>query len=426
MLRTNKILLIDSFIIFLNLSTSYSIIPYIICHTPNRYINMFLIFGLNTFYYFLRFRRLHIEKTDFLFRTYVILQLICFIAAYITNTGWSSVLVYSLLNVSFYFILCQLFKDYIQQYSYDKAFWLLFRGYIFLALLSVLGAIGLFLLIKTGFNPFQNDVSFRYDLFYDNCVSFGAVYYFPLNLSIIDITTDIRIPFFQEEGLITGMYHEPHCMTFMVFPALFILLYYKKNRGLTLLLYTLVLLLAASTTNIMAVLGCILVYFLYVLRNSLIKTVSFICILSAMLAVFIHHIDISNLDFIFNKMGSGSATYSMSTFDFALSPKTLFGSSFFNLDYINSRTAAERMDVGYISFFLNSLFLVGCVYCMLKLFVSHSTLKVAVLLFATYFFIHSTKVAMVSYSLTMLMFVVFILYKVSSLPDKLLCNDKNS
>ncbi len=420
MLHINKKLLVDSFMIFLNLSTSYSVIPYIICHTPNRYINMLLIVILNIFYYLLRFGNLRIERTDFLFKIYVVLQFTCLLGAYITNTGWSSVLVYFLSNTSFYFILYRLYKDYIQRYSYYRTFWLLFRGYIFLALLSIVGSTILFFLIKTGFSPFQNNVSLQYDLFYDNHVNFGAIYYFPFYLSIIDVTPDIRIPFFQEQGLITGMYHEPHCMTFMVFPALFILLYYKRYKLLIITLYTLILLLEASTTNIMAFLGCILVYLLYVLKTSLTKTLGFISFLMIGFFMFIHYVDISTLDFIFNKIASGSATYSMSTIDFALKPRTILGTSFFNLEYINSRTAAAHMDIGYISFIFNGIFLIGCICYLYKLFLSRSAFKTSVLLFATYFFIHSSKVAMVSYSLTMLMYVVFMIYKVSSVSDELL------
>ena len=109
MLHINKKLLVDSFMIFLNLSTSYSVIPYIICHTPNRYINMLLIVILNIFYYLLRFGNLRIERTDFLFKIYVVLQFTCLLGAYITNTGWSSVLVYFLSNLFILFYI-----DYIK------------------------------------------------------------------------------------------------------------------------------------------------------------------------------------------------------------------------------------------------------------------------------------------------------------------------
>ena len=104
----------------------------------------------------------------------------------------------------------------------------------------------------------------------------------------------IYVYLFSGAGLITGMYHEPHCMTFMVFPALFILLYYKRYKLLIIILYTLILLLEASTTNIMAFLGCILVYLLYVLKTSLTKTLGFISILMIGVVMFIHYVDISN------------------------------------------------------------------------------------------------------------------------------------
>lgn len=82
----------------------------------------------------------------------------------------------------------------------------------------------------------------------------------------------------------------------------------------------------------MAFLGCILVYLLYVLKTSLTKTLGFISILMIGVVMFIHYVDISNLDFIFNKIASGSATYSMSTIDFALKPRTVLGTSFLILN----------------------------------------------------------------------------------------------
>ncbi|MBQ0142282.1 MAG: hypothetical protein KBT06_05710 [Prevotellaceae bacterium] len=323
-------------------------------------------------------------------------------------------MVYLYSNVIFYLLLYNIYKYNRDLVGHEDSIRIIIKPYIALTLITLVGSVIMFVLLKAGVSPMVNDVSYKYDLFLDNAEKFQSTYFYPYYLSIVEIGSgDIRIPFFQDTGFITGLYHEPHCMTFMTFPALPLMLYYsygnKKKIAVTITLFVILLCLAGSTTNIAAVLCCVYVYSLYSFKSSFIKSVFLWTFLLLIVVFIMSFVDLTVFDFIFNKLESGSMTYSMSTIDFAIKPRTLFGTSFFNLGYLSSGIDAQKMDVGYIPFVLNILFLAVCFIYMLKLFRTESKFKLALLISSVYFFAHSAKVAMVAYSLTMLMFIVFLL-----------------
>lgn len=418
---------IDAFLLFINLSTSYSIIPYLLL-TGNRYINAIIISTVTLLYIIFRFGKLMPLKGHKAFKVYLCLHILCCVSALFTNTGVSSALVYLYSNVVFYYLLHCVYQKKRSLVGYENAIKTLIKPYFALTLITLIGSSLLFFLTKTGMSPMVNDVSHRYDLFADNVDKFFTTYYYPHYLSIISVGSgDLRIPFFQESGFITGLYHEPHCMVFMTFPALPLMLYYSKgNKMKTVMvvtLYIIQLCLAGSTTNIASLLCCFVVYLLYVFKTDLAKTFGLLVALGFSAIIILTKVDLSIFDFIFNKLESGSMTYSMSTIDFAVKPRTLFGTSFFNLSYLHSAADAQRMDVGFIPFVLNIVFLGINFLCLIRLFGSNSKFKLVVLLFSTYFFAHSAKVAMVAYSLTMLMYIVFLLtivttHKEASLPNE--------
>ncbi len=426
--HSKSLLLIDSFVVLLNLSTSYSIIPYLLFGQFDRYINMLVIVGLNVVYSAIRFyKTFTFPRKDVLFCIYLILSISNFFSAGLTNTGWKSALVYLFLNTTFYLILCNLYRDYKRRYSIGESLWFISRGYIWIVAYCVTCCVLMFILLKLGIDPYVNQVNYRYDLFYDNYYNLNANYYYPYYLSILNISTDIRIPFFQDKGFISGIYHEPHILTFMTFPALFLMLYYARNlisRVGLVVVYVLILLLAGSTTNIGVILFCLLLYLLnkmfFIDKKSFAWNLGIIILILTSLGVVYSIINEDDLNFIFNKLEAGSKDYSMATLEFAFTPKTIMGSSFLNLSYLDrsTLTVSEYRDVGYVNFFVNILFLFICGYYMVKLFFSRTQYKIAVFLFAAYFFVHSIKVAMVSYSLTMLMFVIFLMSNVSKLKDK--------
>lgn len=414
--------LVDAFMIFINLSTSYSIVPYILL-TPNRYINAIIITLLTITYTIFRFIPSLFIRGHWAFKIYVCLHLLCCVVAYFTNTGVSSAIVYLLSNVSFFYLLYYVYKYNYKIGGNQAAIMSVIKPYLVIVSITLLGCAAMFVLLKMGFNPMKNDVSFKYDLFSDNATKFLANYYYPFYISIVEPNSiDIRIPFFQDTGFITGIYHEPHCMTFMTFPALFLMLFLfrgkKRFQWIVVVLYVLQLCLAGSTTNIAAFLCCVIVFLLYTFKSSLSKSIGLLLFLLLCVIVVASTVDLTLFDFIFKKIESGSMTYSMSTIDFALKPRTIFGTSFFNLGYLNVGSEAARMDVGYIPFIMNILFLITCIYYMAKLFKSKSKFKLAVLLTCVYFFAHSAKVAMVAYSLTMLIYMVFLAFIATQLSDK--------
>lgn len=99
-------------------------------------------------------------------------------------------------------------------------------------------------------------------------------------------------------------------------------------------------------------------------------------------------LNIDDLFFIFAKLGSGSMDYTQATLEFAVTPKTLIGSSFFNLSYLDrsSFTVTGNRDIGYINFVVNIVFLLICGYYMLRLFLSKNPYKMAVFFICSLFF----------------------------------------
>lgn len=430
----------DTFMVLLNLSTSYSVIPYLVFRNFDRYVNMIMLIVVNIVYFAVRFsgnnkqnaslQQNHLPKRKkTLILLYVAINVVCFLAGLSTGTGGMSTLIYLLLNIEFYWLLSKLFDEYSSQYTVKESYYLMIRGYKVLVLLSLVGCLLMFLFIKMGGSPNQNPISARYDLFFDNAFNDGAMYYFPLHICIVDVNPDIRVPFFQEAGMIEGLYHEPHCMTFMLFPALYLLLYYSKSwpkRVMWILFFLFIVLLTFSTTNIAAILVTLVVYMLYTFKTSLSKSVGLLLIVALAVGAIYTYVDLEAFGFIIDKVEGGSKDYSVSTIDFALHPRTLLGTSFYNLAYVRSSTAARTMDVGWITFFLNGAFLLACIIRLISLFKKKSPLAVAVLLFAVYFFTHSAKVAMVSYSLTMLIFVIFLIEETARIPDRVLLNDEKA
>jgi hypothetical protein len=322
---------------------------------------------------------------------------------------------YLLSNTTFYIILYNCYNSYIRKQTFEKSSWLIIRGCVWLSLLSVVGAALLFIYIQIGGNPIINDVGKSMDLFVGNVDQFNTSYHFPY-ISIISSTADIRIPFFQQEGIICGLYHEPHIIAFMTFPALFMLLGRLESvwqKNIILLLYILIMLVAASTTNIGAFLVCLM--FLFFKNKRLLITL----IIIACGVFYLSDIDFSDFLFIGDKMiQSGSKDYSMNTILFAFSPKTLLGSNFLRNDYLHSVTNNIR-DVGYLSFTLNIIFLSVFSYKIFQLIlVPKNKWRNMIGIAALYFFLHSMKVAMVTYSLSYLLFIMFLITIFTRIPNR--------
>ena len=403
----------DSLLVFLNISFSYTLIPYLLFGGIHRFLCALAIVIINTVYTLIFFcGKFNVGRNPAMYAI-IFLNLVNIVSSYLTNTGWQAALVSMVLLLSFYMLLCNIYRDYqIHCVDFSKRIFYLFRGYFWLVAINIVSCTLLFVLSTIGISINNNNVSYNYDLFTSNVENLGATYYFPFHLGVVNYSPyDVRIPFFQDQGFILGFYHEPHTLTFMLYPALFMLLYYYRNRRYIIVTaFLFISLLASSTTNILCILLVSLLYLLYLSRSNLRKLITILSVCFLIIYLGFAYIDFSVFDFIFLKLESSSSGYSQNMIEYAFTPKTLWGTNCFDTTEMTSFGNAANKDVGWIKFSINLLFLCVIIVNGIKLFLSNSKMSLPVLLFVSYFFFHSSKVAMSTYSLTMLPFVCFVLF----------------
>jgi len=411
----NQAFVIDTAINVLNISNTYSIIPYLLI-SGHRGINTAVITIINILYIIFRFRKaIYFPKRDILFYLYLAIFSINMFFGLITKTFSLGLSVFLFANVSFYIILSNQFVLYNKSIDYNKCLKLITRSYMILCLINVISILTLFVLVTfLNFNPYINVIDGTMDLLdSDLGMDSNISYFFPHHISILYKVDDIRIPFFQQYGLICGLYHEPHIVTYLLTPSLFLSFIWikdKLHRLLIVFAYIFIVLIAASTTNIFALVSCIIVYS-FINKKSTPYIIGLFCLF---LGILIYYVDASNYLFIFNKLESDSNDYSSALLKFAFTPRTWLGSNFLNLSYIES-TTSQVFDVGYIVFFLNFLFIsiiAFKIFHLLRMSFEHKMVG----LFALYFILHSMKLAMLTYTFSYLLFVIFVIQKYIETP----------
>ena len=281
------------------------------------------------------------------------------------------------------------------------------KGYIWLCIYQlIIVAIFFFLIRNHIINPQSNEITWEYDIFADNASRQYTAnrYFFPLNICIVCQDSMDRLPFLNLDGFAPlGMFHEPHTMTFYIVPFLFLMHYFYSKRLLILFdfIFVIYMLVAASTTNIISVLAVLMIW--SVLKR---KWLIFLyAIMANAIVMTFMTIDNPIIDLIRFKLDSGSMEYSEGTLSFAFTPQTLFGNNFYDKSYLEG---GRMYDVGYIVFSLNIVFLIIFIFRTAWLCFSSNKLFKYVGLFATYFILHSAKTNLRTYSLEMLMFVMFL------------------
>ena len=355
---------------------------------------------------------------DSLFFLYVVVNSLNCINVFVDESeGMLMVLFYTFLNVSFYLVLYNMYCYYRKITTVKNSLWFIIRGYIWLCTISILGATILFLMIKGGFNPYSTPIANDYyDLFKSNVEVSGATYYFPYHISVL-ATSDhaqLRIPFFTDYGVICGLFHEPHVITFITFPALFLLLYYIRKKYFKVVcfgIWLFIMLLAASTTNILAFFTSLFVLMFFERKVRLPLFLFFIIVFYMILSIGMESEEFLFLAEKLNGDNTVSSDYSKNTLIFAFSPKTLMGSNFINNNYLNTISTTGR-DVGYLPFLFNILFLIVYVIRMIKIIIFSNEFRY-VGIATLYFFIHSMKTAMVTYTSPLLLLMMFMLFIVS-------------
>ena len=424
--RSSKYL-IDSLIILLNISNSYSIIPYLLFFQYKRGVNTLIIILINIVYLLIRHNKnIKIPFKHPLFVIYFILNSINAYSAYETRTAFVMPPLYLLCNTLFYIILYNCYTYYKRVgIGEKKTIWLLWRGYIWICAICIISISILFILIKAGVSPHSNLFNDRMDLFEDNVNTLGHTYYYPFYTSVLLVSKNIslKLPFFSEYGTICGIYFEPHIVTFMLCPALFLLWAYIKRtmyRVGLFFMWLFIILVSCSTTNILCFTFCIVVFCLYTKKGRIILIpIMYVLVF----VVFIVGLENTDLFFIANKLdGSSSMQYSQNTIFYVFEPKTLLGSNFLNNGYLKEISTHPK-DVGYIPCFLNILFLVVAYLKLLKSFFNKDICSVLLSCMILYFFLHSMKIAMVSYSLSFFIFIIFLLQIITSKTYVLHAND---
>lgn len=402
-MKKGSICIFDSLIVLLNISSPYTILPSII-FTKQTGANSAIIFVITLVYALFRFNKRRYIPKDKLLGLFLFLNIYNLINAYSQGTFAIGFLATLIANTTFYFFLYNLYFAYRRERDVPDSIKLLIRGYIWLCIYQLFIVITMMFLSEAHvINPWTNDISNSFDIFDDN-VSRGAKYYFPFNICVVTFSPLERLPFWHSYGVFTGIFHEPHTMTYYIVPFLFLMqALYGFKRLITLdVLFAIYMLVAASTTNIF----CVLAVFCF-WKCSRNKKFAIVFILFAYWAfLLIQMTDNPIIELVKLKLESGSMTYSASTFDFAFTPQSFWGTNFYDLSYLD--TNSSKYDVGIIVFVLNLLFLAVLIFRTMMLCFSSNKLYMCVGLFAFYFILHSSKLALRTYSLEMLMFVIFL------------------
>lgn len=320
---------------------------------------------------------------------------------------------FMVLIIMFALILKVLVSDY-RYVPYERGVQLLSRGYIWIALISILGVFIAFTLIQViGFSYVPFDADFlethneRADVYHYWCYTSGVMQ-----------SLELRVPFFQDYGFLTGLYHEPHILAQNVFPALILLLGFFHNKTVKCVLILtgiLIFLFSGSVTALLTITACLLLYFFLNVRINIWGTILGIMTIIAGLVFFIQYSDGTFIDFVISRMDdSGSMQYSQNALEFAFTPHTFFGSNIMAQNtYMDEMGGGIRTsDVGYIAFFLNIGFIISYIVNVVRLLFKKDTMANAVAFASLYYLLHSAKVGLAIFIQVMPVFLVFLQYMV--------------
>lgn len=281
------------------------------------------------------------------------------------------------------------------------------KGYIWISLLSIFGVFLSFFLLRIGlksFIPIEAD-------FLEANIEKGATYFLSF-FSINSYDSVLRVPFFQDFGILTGLFHEPHVFSYNAFPCIFLLFgLYQKNRlvqAFFILMALLVILFSGSTTNILALSLTLLVFFAIRIRSHFFE-VSFSLIVIVAIVYYYIGSDSTLYEFVLGRLAvdNYSQQYSVSLLEFAFTPRSVFGSDFLATDYVDGLSSGQ--DVGVIPFLLNICFLLAYLRnVVLLLKRGEDRLCLCVALSSLYFIFHSTKMGMTMYLQTTYVLLVFL------------------
>lgn len=403
--------------VLLVISLTYSTLPYLFLTNSDLYNHYIVSFVVLLYVVFRFYPNIYFPKKDILFYLYCAIFIAnvisCLVSgAVIVNTAIKGYLAYFLANVLTYILLYNIYIYNRKCNSFIESFNNTIRGYFWFCYIALFCTFSMLIMIELfHFNPMFNDVTNTCDIFMaglGTSRTANETFYYPYYMSVVSVGGEERIDLFHSSGSIYGIFHEPHIMTFMIFPVLFlILIKLKSNMGkiMIVVIFLMYMLCAVSAMNILSVF--LLLVLLFCFRKPALSIFVLIFALNGLLLLL--SLDNPLIGFILNKLISGSAEYVINAIIYAFTPKTLFG----NMSILDTSQFLNRdvgtMDIGYLIFLINICFLLVFVYKMLKLNISKDRDIRLIGLSILYFFLHSFKLITKNYEYTYLIFMIFIL-----------------
>lgn len=408
--------LTDTIMVLLVISLTYSTLPYLFLTSSDLYNHYIVSFVVLLYIAFRFYPNIYFPKKDALFYLYCAVFIAnivsCLISgAVIVNTAIKGYPAYFLANVLTYILLYNIYIYNKKCNSFLESFNNTINGYFLFCYIALFCTFSMLIMVELFyFNPLYNDVTNTCDIFMAGLGTnrtANETFYYPYYISVISVGGEERIDLFHSAGSIYGIFHEPHIMTFMIFPVLFLILIKLKkySKMIIVVVFLIYMLCAVSAMNILSV---------------LLLLVLFVCFRKPVLSVFILFFALNGfflllsldnplVEFVLNKLVSGSAEYVINAIIYAFTPKSLFG----NMSILDTNQFLNRdvntMDIGYLVFLLNICFLFVFVYKMVKVNMSKDKDIRLIGLSILYFFLHSFKLITKNYEYTYLIFMIFIM-----------------
>ncbi len=396
--------IIIGIVIILNFCFLYSVLWDLIILNSRAAQTVFIIIIDSSCYLYVRSRyngRMQLTPFSVLMKLYF-LMLFVNIFISILNDSNSLFLIISLLIVNFLFYL--LLKCFSGNIGLTLKPYIYFSNYIVFASLFILVLLHAHIISLESFQV-PND---KFELFYGNLQNNDGSLFFPLNL--VFITDSMRnVPFFGDFGIFTGLCHEPHLITLLISPALFVLLFMDvKKHGLYIISYLLFCLMACSVTNLLLLPVCILLYFEVINRNTRFHAAYIIVTIALSLliiAVYVYLVEYLGLGIIIDKLDSSNASNEISSniVSYMYQPESLIGSDIFIYSYNEN-----ARDIGIINFFLiisNQVILFAAIF---RMFLSKDKNAAIIAIALIYFFSHSFKIGQMLYQFPLYMYILYI------------------
>ena len=283
------------------------------------------------------------------------------------------------------------------------------KGYLWISLFSIVGIILSFILL----NIRETEgilVSADYLLAHEE----NGLVHFWKYLTLSSPNSVIRTMFFQDYGILTGLFHEPHILALNVFPCLILLFAFADNafkRSLIIIVAILMILFEGSTTNILVVGICLVLYFTLHAKKELFGVIISVAII-ALGVYYYYQADETLFLVVSGRLDENglSQQVSRNLLEFAFTPKTLFGSNILETSFAYDYGGFSQEDVGYIAFFLNIGFLITYGINIVKFLLSKDRLSEIVAFASLYYILHSAKVGLTMYVQTLPILLVYLQY----------------